>query len=145
MNQKLTTALSRALFDSDLIATRLTLAIAELLWAVLLLWPGETFSRPTYSVMSHVMHEEAWALVFLASSITQFSIVIQADYHCWLARYFAAWNAVMWVFCVTSMLLSVYPPPAAISGEIALALAATWIWLRPFVLLKGIEHARSLR
>jgi hypothetical protein len=142
---KMTSALSRALFDSDLIASRLMLAIAELLWSTLLMWPGDTFTRPTYTGMAHVMHEEAWALVFLVSAATQFSIVIQADYHCRLARYFAAWNAVLWAFCVVSMLMSVYPPPAAISGEIALTLAAAWIWLRPFIILKGIEHARSLR
>jgi hypothetical protein len=145
MNQKVTSALSRALFDSDLVASRLTLAIAEFIWGVLLFWPGETFARPTYLGMAHVMHEEAWALVFLVSAATQFSIVIQAEYHCWLARYFAAWNAVLWAYCVVSMLLSVYPPPAAISGEVALAIMATWIWVRPFILLKGIEHARSLR
>ena len=45
--QKLLQGLSRALWDSDMVATRVSLAIGEFLWAVMLLWPGETFDRPT--------------------------------------------------------------------------------------------------
>lgn len=41
--------------------------------------------------------------------------------------YFAAYNALLWVFVVGSMLLSVYPPPAAISAEIVMTCAATWM------------------
>lgn len=29
---------------------------------------------------------------------------------------------------------SVYPPPAAMGGEIALAMAAVWVWLRPLII-----------
>ena len=134
-------SLTHALWDTNLVSSRLLLGIAEMFWAVLLMWPGETFGRPTYNGMARVMPEEAWGLVFALSSVTQITIIVQRDYHCWMARYFAAWNMVLWLFVVVSMLLSVYPPPAAISAEITLALAAVWIWARPFLLLKGIEHA----
>lgn len=126
--------LSRALWDSDLVATRITLGIGEGLWAVMLLWAGNTFDRPTYAVMSHVMHEEAWALVLLLSSAMQITIVMSEQYHAVWARVFAAWNAVVWTFLCVSMIVSVNPPPAAIGGEVALAFAATWIWLRPYIL-----------
>lgn len=49
--------MSRALFDSDLIATRLALFIAEALWATMLFWPGDTFERPTYSAMGVIAPE----------------------------------------------------------------------------------------
>jgi hypothetical protein len=140
-------SLTEAVFDDEMVFTRLMLALAELLWGALLMWPGELFSRPTYKVMSHVMPEEAWALVFLLSASMQLSIVIQQDYHCRFARYFAAWNAVLWWFVVMSMFMSVYPPPAAISGEAILAIAAFWIWLRPYKLreyiLKGQRDAAT--
>ncbi len=42
---KYITSLSRALWDSDLIATRITLFFGEMLWAVMLLWSGDTFSQ----------------------------------------------------------------------------------------------------
>lgn len=138
---KVIDSITSALWDTNLVSSRLLLGIAEMLWAILLFWPGETFGRPTYTIMARVMTEETWALVFALSSVTQLTIVIRRDYHCWQARYFAAWNMVLWVFVVMSMLLSVYPPPAAISAEIALAMAAVWIWARPFLLLRGLEHA----
>jgi len=132
---------SRLLWDSDLVGTRFILAIAEFLWALMLVWPGDTFERPTYLVMSHVFNEPTWAFVFLASSITQMTIILQDDFHSKFARYFAAYNATMWSFVVVSMLLSVYPPPAAIAGEIAIAIGAFWIWARPYILVEGYRRA----
>lgn len=147
MSNHIVNSISRALFDTDLIMTRLLLAIAEFLWGALLMWPGNLFARPTYLVMSHVMQEEAWAAVFLMSSAMQLSIVIQNDFHSRFARYFAAWNVVLWAFVVTSMFMSVYPPPAAIAGEAVFALAAFWIWFRPYKLrefiLRGRQHVRE--
>lgn len=141
MHNKYLSSLSRALWDSDLIGTRLSLSMAEIFWALMLLWAGETFSRPTYYHMSLIGNEEVWGLVFLLSGMTQFSIVLIDDMHSKFARYFACWNATLWMFVVWSMLASVYPPPAAIGGEIALALAAGWVWLRPYILAEGYKRA----
>ena len=129
---------SSALFESDLIATRLSLAVAELLWAVMLLWPGNTFDRPTYFWMSQFGSETLWALVFLVSGLYQGYIVAAQKVRSRQAEVFAYFNAFIWVFTVGCMLASVYPPPAAIGGEISLAVAAFWIAIRP-VLLKYID------
>lgn len=141
MTNKLITSLSKALWDSDLIATRISLFLGELFWAIMLLWTGDTFGRPTYSHMAYIMNEELWALVFAISAITQITIVLMNDMHSTFARYFAGWNAVLWSFVVWSMLASIYPPPAAIGGEIALALAAGWVWIRPYILAEGYKRA----
>jgi len=145
MPEKYLRACSNALWDSDLIASRLTLFLAEALWALMLFWPGETFDRPTYSAMSHVFSEEAWAFVFAFSAITQLSIVLMEDYHSRFARYFAGWNALLWCYTVVGMLISVYPPPAAIGGEIALSVLALWIFVRPYALaaMNGRANERS--
>lgn len=133
-SQKLLHGISKALWDSDLVATRVSLAIGELLWAIMLLWVGDTFDRPIYKVMSHVMSEEAWGFVLILSSVTQITIVMCEQYHSMWSRMFAAWNAALWWFLCISMMLSVSPPPAAIGGELALAMAAGWVWLRPYIL-----------
>jgi hypothetical protein len=117
------------------------LAIGEFLWFLMLAWPGDTFGRPTYAVMAHVMPEEAWALVLLVSATIQLTIVVTETYHSYGARVFAAWNALLWIFLVVSMLMSVYPPPAAIGGEVALACAALWIWVRPAFLMRVYSRA----
>ena len=144
-NDRVVSAMKRVLFEEEFAGTRLILALSELMWATLLLWPGDTFGRPTYNHMSQVMSEEAWGLVFLLSGVTQFTIVLREDFYCAMARYFAAWNAALWVYIVTSMLMSVYPPPAAVSAEIVMAFAAFWIWLKPIIVYKGIMYARSQR
>ena len=144
MPERVIRAVCRAIFDTQLVSARILLAIAEFFWAILLLWPGDTFDRPTYSLMAHVMGEESWGFLFLITSIIQAKIVLTEDFHTWFARDFAFFNACVWSTVVFSMLLSVYPPPAAISGEIALMFAAVWIWVQPIIIKQGILYARKL-
>lgn len=128
--------MSRALFDSDLIATRLALFLAEALWAVMLFWPGDTFERPTYSAMGQYAPEVVWACAFGVSAVLQLSIVLYQQCAAMWARVFAVWNASLWVAAVVLMIAGVYPPPAAIGGEIALTVSALWIAVRPLYFLR---------
>ena len=138
-NQRALHGLSKAFFDSDLVATRLMLFVGELFWAIMLWWPGDTFTRPTYEMMAELACEHTWAIAFTITAILQFYIVALELQDSKLAKHFAVWNAVLWVATVTMMLASVYPPPAAIGMEIAGALAAVWIATRPLV-LSFIDH-----
>lgn len=131
------TRLLKIMFYSDLHGTRAVLAIAEFIWAFTLLWPGDTFGRPTYMIMNRVMPEEAWGFLFLVSAITQLTILIRCEYHSLFSTAFAGWNSVLWSFVVVAMYMSVSPPPAAISGEASLALAAGWVWIRSGLKLRG--------
>lgn len=135
--------ITAAVFDSDLIATRIILALAEALWSASLLWPGPTFDRPTYTGMGTVMHENAWGLVFALTAVTQISIVAMGHFGRTYARIFAGWNAVLWVAVNALMWVSVYPPPAATSGEIALAVAAFWVWFRPVLLYYYFQKSHA--
>ena len=127
----------RIAFYSDLHGVRFLLAMAELLWSMSLLWPGETFGRPTYTGMSHVMSEEAWGFLFGFSGMTQLTLVLQEKFHDRFAQMFAAWNSCLWWYVCISMYLSVYPPPAAISGELALAFGASWVFVRTGYVVEG--------
>ena len=137
MNLRTLSGMTRALFDSDLVATRLTLALAELLWALMLFWPGDTFTRPTYTAMGHAAPELCWAAVFLVSAAVQYRIVACELCGTRFASWFSAFNALLWVATVGLMVYSVYPPPAAIGGEIALTCSAVWIWVRPIIMKHG--------
>jgi len=117
-------------YYSDLHATRVILAIAELIWAITLFFPGETFDRPTYTIMAQTFSENTWAFLFSVMGMTQLSIVATGNYHERFPIWFAAINQTVWWFVVISMYMSVTPPPAAISGELALAIAASWVWIR---------------
>ena len=135
--------MSRAIFDSDLIASRLALFLAEALWAIMLFWPGDTFDRPTYSEMAKLAPELVWATAFGVSAVLQICIVIYQQCHKPWAHAFACWNAMLWCASVVLMLVGVYPPPAAIGGELALAVSALWIAIRPAILQKGERHAAA--
>lgn len=137
MDARFVNGMTRALFDSDLIATRLCLFLAEALWAIMLFWPGDTFDRPTYSEMGKVASELWWACAFGISAVLQLSIVIYAQCQALWARAFAVWNALLWGISVGLMLAGVYPPPAAIGGEAALAVSAVWIAVRPLIFAVG--------
>lgn len=137
--QRALRGLSRAFFDSDLVATRMTLSFAEFAWCIMLLWPGDTFDRPTYLGMASIASELWWAAAFGVSACIQLGIVVFWLCGTRLANWFGIWNGLLWSVSVPSMLLSVYPPPAAVGGEVALMLAATWIGVRPMI-LKSIQR-----
>jgi hypothetical protein len=134
-------SLSRALWDSELIATRISLFLAELLWAVMLIWPGDTVDGDDYALMHIIAQEGFWAVIFTTTAMLQLLIVLTDNLHSKFARYFAAWNAFLWLYVSFSMLFTVYPLPAAIAGNIALAFAACWICIRPYILAEGYKHA----
>ena len=116
---------------SDLHGTRFILAISELIWGITLWMPGQTFGRPTYNVMAHFIPDEnIWGAIWIISGLIQIYIIYKSDYHSRLAVLFAGFNSLLWWFVTISMYLSVSPPPAAISGETGLALAAMWVWIR---------------
>jgi len=128
-------------FYADLHAVRCIIGLAEMIWAVTLLWQGNTFIRPAYFEMAKIATEEAWGMVFIISSVTQFGIVMKGDYHSRFSTYFAGWNFALWLFVTISMYMSVFPPPAAISGETALMIAAGWIWIRSGYVTPGRRSA----
>jgi hypothetical protein len=135
----------RLAFYSDLHGVRLTLALAEFIWSVSLFLPGDTFGRPTYMVMERLIHsEEAWACIFLFSAITQFYIVMTGNYHDRSSVIFAGANSILWWTVVISMYLSVYPIPAAIGGELALAFAASWVYVRSGWIANGSREAHGI-
>ena len=117
-------------FTGSLDSTRFILAVSETIWFISLIWSGETFNRPVYASMAALMSEQAWAMVFLLTASCQWYILYSKRYHTPWAVRFSAWNMCLWWYVVLSLYVSLYPPPAALSGELALALGASWIYVR---------------
>ena len=144
MNPRIISGMSRAIFESDLVAARLMLFMGELCWAIMLWWPGDTFLRPTYDHMGQVTGELIWATAFTITAALQLYIVLFELYDRPAARLFAWWNAALWVSVVLLMLASVYPPPAAIGMEISGMVGACWIAVRPRI-LAAIDYKVKIR
>ena len=117
-------------FLCELHGLRFILGLSEFIWAFTLLLPGDTFGRPAYAVMSSFMSEEWWATIFVLMGTLQWLIIYLQNYHSKFSVIFAACNSVFWWFIVMSMVFSVSPFPAAISGEMGLAVGAAWIFVR---------------
>lgn len=132
--------LSRLLWDDEMIGTRFSLAIAEFFCAIMLFTWGnghDLFLQPSYKQLSLIMSPEAWGTLLLVSASTQVLIILNGDMNTRFARHFATVNAGIWVYIgSTSLLFTVYPTPS-LGGEFALACAAFWIWVRPYILAKG--------
>jgi len=133
-------ALDRLIWDTDLVGTRLILAIAEAFWALLLWWPGDTFERHTYMLMAAMLPEDVWGLVFAVTAILQVSILFRNEFHDRFARWFAAWNAALWLVTTSAVMMSLYPPGAGLSGDIALTCAAWWVWARPYLMSTALRE-----
>jgi hypothetical protein len=118
-------------FYSDLHAVRCILFLSEFLWGLTLLLPGDTLIKTVYTGMTLIMSETMWGILWLIMSAIQLAIIVKGDYHSSQANVFAAINSLIWWYAVISMYLSVYPPhPSIISGDIALAVAASWVYIR---------------
>jgi len=133
-------SLSKLIWDTDLIGSRFLLAVAEGCWALLLWWPGDTFTRTTYTHMAEIMTEDLWGLVFAITATLQITIIFRNEFHDKFARWFATWNAALWMFTTSAMALSLYPPAAGLSGEIALTFVAWWIWARPYLMVTALRE-----
>lgn len=102
---------------------------AGYLWTVMLLWPGETMSRPTYRIMAELTNDYGWAVIFFTvSSIQAFRLAFCLSAGRWNNLIHLLYPAI-WTFTTASMLLSVYPPPAAISGEIVITVLSVLVFV----------------
>lgn len=119
----------RVLLESNLFATRFLLGLAELIWAVSLLLPCDTFSRTAYFNMASLLNEYEWAALFMLTAVLQFSIIGMRVIPRTFSTVFSFFNMCFWWFVVLSVYTSI-PAPAAISGDTALAIGASIVFIK---------------
>ena len=122
--------LRHLMFAIDMEGTRFTLALAACLWSIMLFWSGDTFDRPTYTVMASIADELTWAALFGLQGICAFYSLLTEKKTRFLFNFDAVLGCLLWSGSCVAMLMSVYPPPAAISAEIAAAFASWWVLVR---------------
>lgn len=114
-------------------SARWILATAETLWALLLVSSWATFPDITHAKMSMGFSADLWATVFALAAVGQWGILISGKYHTRWAVAFAFWNQLWWWYVVISLYLS---GGVHIEG-LALALGASWVYIRSGFCVKG--------
>lgn len=131
---RLCLALFRDMFwGTDIRPAQIMLGWSSLLWAMMLVWPGDTFARQTYAVMAVIGSEYVWAVAFgfvgLIQLYNSFSAAL-GELPAWFSKFDSFLSFVVWATAVGSILIAQSPPPAAIAAEIVMAAAAFWIFVR---------------
>ena len=137
------------MLETDLEATRFTLALGAIFIGLGFLWPVDTFptaaqlaagtGRHTYALMARMMPEWAWGVAFLTQGSLMMHSLLTGKYNkrlLWLDAFF---GMVLWTVSISACYLAYwngwdhvmeYRPPAIMGGEIAAAMASWWVFIR---------------
>jgi lipopolysaccharide export LptBFGC system permease protein LptF len=115
---------------SDVEPLRFFIACGSLLWAVLLMLPGDSFSRPTYAYMKALAPEHMWALAHLVHAVVSVTSLLTGIKSRLVWVLDPILGCLLWTTSGIAMLFSVYPVPAAIAPHLIGAIAAWWLLVR---------------
>ena len=138
MRTMILTRLRYIILCSSMKSVRFTIAVSSLIFAILLWWPGTLFTpaRGTYRLMSEIADENVWGLVFFIHAIASLYTLLFNRY-CRIGFVLdALLGAVVWTVATVACFAShwkygtTYAPPAAMSAEVGVLLAAWWYLAR---------------
>jgi hypothetical protein len=131
--------------DTDPAAVMST--ISGYLWALCLLFPGDTLARPTYRHMAEVASEEMWIVLFVTLATLQLWRLLTRPFKHHFAVDFAVKASAMtlWWFVALACMSAQWPLAAAMSDTFVVAFATLWDFLRldPRQVYSG-EHAQCI-
>lgn len=130
--------LYQLLGQTDMSAVRLLLAVASIVWAILLLWPGDLFApdRQAYALMSRIAPEETWGVLFGVQGTLALVVWWMDLRHRLLVFLDGFVGSLLWTVAIFSGMLSQYSatqpysPPDAMSAGLTLMLASWWNLIR---------------
>ena len=128
-------------WNSDMITTRVSLAIGSLVWGILLLWPTVLFtpSRTTYRLMADIADENVWGVVFVVHGVLSLYQLISRELKEDAVLANNLIGCILWtsstVACFASHFQSwdTYSPPAAMSADVSFVLASFWLLTKTLI------------
>lgn len=118
---------------ADTTLATVAVMLSGALWAICLAFPGNTVSRATYKHMAWLLPESGWLALFVG-------VVILQAWRLWAQVHglpHAFWDtaargvaAVVWTYVAIACMVAQYPPAAAVSDTVVIALAAWWDFVR---------------
>lgn len=119
---------------SDTTPTRFMLALAATAWAVLLLAPGDTMTRPVYRYMADLAGSDAelkWAALWVLHATGMWWRTFSTVPRPRIALAINSLGLGLFGGAAISIYATLtYPIPAAVAPDVVLALAALWVLAR---------------
>ena len=146
-----------AFLDTPMYSTRLLLALSSLTWAFILFITCHLFSgRATYDVMAAIAGENVWAFLFtvhgciaiytlFTNSRNRVTLLLDGLLGCviWTASTAACFSA-HWPHADSFWIsLATYKPPAAMSADIWMSVAAWWHFIKHWAEFKEDADVRG--
>lgn len=108
---------------------------AAFLWAICLLFPGDTIARPTYKHMGEVASEQTWIFIFMSIGFAQAWRVVSRNDGATRRLYYLELSikmiaALVWTYVAIACLIAQYPPAAAMSDCVVIAAGCWWDFAR---------------
>lgn len=123
---------------SDTTPTRFMLALAATLWAIGLMWPGDSLERPGYLYMRWIVGDNAefkWGLFWTLHAVGMWWRIFSSTKRLWWATAIHFLGVVL--FCSSTIAIFAaltFPLPVATLGwGTVLALASIWVMLRTHI------------
>jgi len=119
---------------AELVSVRFMAVFGSLLWGTFLLIPGDSFSRPMFSVIINVMPEEIWGTLFIIQGMAALYTLFYGYNKKILLVIDSVLGCFLWTCITIGMLLSTinytgdFSPPAAAS--IIFMLSSWWLLYR---------------
>ena len=127
------------LLQSRMHTTRFLLALSSLTWAFLLLLPGDLFhSRPAYAIMDAIAPENVWGILFAIHGVVALYALANGTRNAVTLCFDGFLGCIIWTGSTAACFVAHWPheafytalaqyrPPAAMSGELWLAVASYW-------------------
>ena len=124
--EKLKSKLICFIFFSELHSIRALLAVTEVLWGLYILLSDDM----RMSLISNFVTNKQWASVLLVSGFLQSVILYRQEYSSRGAVVFSGWSTVLWWLIVLSSWMYSELPYKFVSGDFAMAIGASWIFIR---------------
>lgn len=122
---------------ADTRIARVWLAMASWAWAVMLLWPGDSFNRSVYHIMDQLAPETVWGLSFLLHGIGE-TIRIYCNGSCLqpcpkrsaiIDMAVSVFGCSIYTISSAAMIVT-WPLPSAIAPHIVLSFGAWFLTVR---------------
>jgi hypothetical protein len=122
-SQILWSRIRRIMVFSDSHATRFTLALAEVMMSYNFLFDHRSLQ---FQALERLGYDWTWGGIMVVTTLLQIRFLLKGKYHGKDAAWFAAWDALWWIFLTSAVFSMKDGMPAT---QLAIAASSAWVFV----------------